>query len=105
MDQPKFVYKTVIATTPEKLWAALTSAEFSQQYWYETSIESDWRVGSPVIYRRKGTITDQGTVLKFEPPRLLAYTFHPIFDEELRREAPSRVTFELEALGRKIPPA
>jgi hypothetical protein len=29
MDKPSFVYVTFINTTPEKLWAALTSGEFT----------------------------------------------------------------------------
>ena len=29
---PKFVYVTLIATTPEKLWAALTDPQFTVQY-------------------------------------------------------------------------
>lgn len=33
MDKPIFVYVTYIATTLEKLWEALTSEAFTQQYW------------------------------------------------------------------------
>jgi len=33
MDKPTFVYVTYIATTLEKLWEALTSEAFTQQYW------------------------------------------------------------------------
>ena len=28
-----FVYVTYIKTTPERLWSALTSSDFAQQYW------------------------------------------------------------------------
>ena len=38
---------TYIAT---KLWAALTEAEFTQQYWFGRWVESDWRQGSAVTY-------------------------------------------------------
>jgi uncharacterized protein YndB with AHSA1/START domain len=101
MEKPKFVYVTYINTTPQKLWAALTRTEFTSQYWFGSSIESDWKIGSPVRFRRGGEITDEQTLLKFEPPRLLSYTWHPVFDEELRNERPSRVTFEIEPLGEK----
>jgi len=104
MDKLEFFYVTYIATTPEKLWTALTSAEFTRQYWFGMAIESDWRVGSSVLYRQEGEITDRGTVLTFEPPRLLSYTFHPVLDEEMRRERPSRVSFEIEPLGGKTEP-
>ena len=31
MSKPEFVYVTYIETTPEKLWEALTSSEFSRR--------------------------------------------------------------------------
>jgi uncharacterized protein YndB with AHSA1/START domain len=93
---PKFVYVTLIATTAEKLWAALTSAEFTRQYWGGTSIESDWKVGSKVVFRWGGKIVHNDTVLKSAPPRLISYSFHPLQFEELLSEQPSRVTFEIE---------
>jgi uncharacterized protein YndB with AHSA1/START domain len=98
-ESPKFVYVTLIATTPEKLWEALTKPEFTRQYWFGTDVESDWQPGSPVVYRWKGKISDEGSVLKCEPPHLLSYTFHHLLDEELRKEPPSKVTFEIKKLG------
>ena len=44
-----FVYATYIRTTPEKLWEALTSGEFSEKYWmawrvaFETKADGDVR--------------------------------------------------------------
>jgi len=94
--KPKFVYSTLIATTPEKLWAALTDPEFTAQYWGGTRLESDWTAGSRIVFRWQGKIVHDDTILKSEPPRLLSYTFHPLHMEELRSEPPSRVTFEIE---------
>ena len=48
MSKPEFVYVTYIETTPEKLWEALTSSEFTKRYWWDTSIVSDWKVGSSI---------------------------------------------------------
>lgn len=101
MDKPGFVYVTYIATTPEKLWTALTNSEFIQQYWFGRQAESDWKAGSPVVYRydqgRKLDIT--GEVLRSDPPRLLSFTFHAETSEEYSRERPSRVTYEIEPAG------
>ena len=36
MSEPKFVYVTYIATTPEKLWQALTDGAFTRQFWFGT---------------------------------------------------------------------
>ena len=100
MDKPKFVYVTIIKTTPEKLWAALTDPQFSRHYWLGVSVESDWKVGSTMALRwADGSISDEGIVLKSEPPRLLSYTFKHLRFEEMQGEKPSRVTFEIEPLA------
>jgi uncharacterized protein YndB with AHSA1/START domain len=96
MDKPKFVYVTLINTTAEKLWAALTKPEFTRQYWFGTSPQSDWKVGSPARFDVDGKPLLEGTVLKSEPPHLLAYTWRDVANEELKNEKPSRVTFEIE---------
>ena len=100
-DRPKFVYVTLITTTPEKLWAALTDPKFTVQYWGGTSVESDWQPGSRLVFRSQGKIVHDDIILKCEPPRLLSYTFHPLHTEELRAEQPSRVTYEIEAIETK----
>lgn len=48
MSKPEFVYVTYIASTLEKVWEALTSGEFTRQYWGGRTIESDWKPGSIV---------------------------------------------------------
>jgi uncharacterized protein YndB with AHSA1/START domain len=102
MSEPKFVYVTYIATTPEQLWRALTDGAFTRQYWFGTTIESDWARGSRVVFRSDGDVHDSGEVLEYEPYRRLAYTWHVEFHEVFRREKPSRVTFELEAMGAEV---
>lgn len=103
MDKPKFVYVSYIATTPEKLWRALTSGEFTRQYWGGRRIESDWQVGSAVKhFREDGGVDWEGRVLASEPPRLLSYTFHMQISDAHCAERPSRVTFELEPLGSMV---
>jgi uncharacterized protein YndB with AHSA1/START domain len=69
MSKPEFVYVTYIETTPEKLWEALTSSEFSKRYWFNTELKTDWKVGSPFALVMNGTTTDVGEVLAFDPPR------------------------------------
>ena len=96
MSRPEFVYTTYIETTPEKLWEALTSSEFSKRYWFNTELKTDWKVGSPFalrLSRHDKEVT--GEVLEYDPPRRLAYTFRSAHDGHAS-EKPSRVTFELE---------
>ncbi|AZN39599.1 SRPBCC family protein [Paenibacillus albus] len=89
-----FVYTTYIATTPERLWEALTSGDFTEQYFFGSRIVSDWNEGSQVTYSRGGEVTDYGTIMKCEPNRLLSFTWNYVADKSGRAE-PSRVTFQL----------
>ncbi len=98
-SRPEFVYVSYIATTPEKLWAALTGGEFTRKYWWDRRLESDWQPGSPVRFYDgdSDTVTDDGVVLASDPPRLLSYTFRPTFTDPVgTREGYSRVTFTIE---------
>ena len=96
MDRPKFVYTVYIRTTPEKLWQGLIDPEFTEKYWSGVKLVSDWRVGSKVqMTDAEGAPADSGTVLKFEPPRLLSFTWHVGWHPEMGKEPPSRATFEI----------
>jgi uncharacterized protein YndB with AHSA1/START domain len=101
MSKPEFVYVTYIETTPEKLWEALTSSEFSKRYWWDTSVVSDWKVGSPVALEWRGKVTDTGVIVEADPPQRLSYTWSNT-SEEFRNERPSRVTFALERYGKLV---
>jgi uncharacterized protein YndB with AHSA1/START domain len=96
MSKPEFVYVIYIASTPEKIFEALTDAKMSEQYWDGNSVVSDWNIGAPFalkLKRKDKHVT--GKVLEFDPPRRLAYSFHPEHDG-MEVERPSRVSFELE---------
>jgi uncharacterized protein YndB with AHSA1/START domain len=97
MTEPTFVYVTYIRTTPEQLWQALTTPEFTRQYWWGREVESDFVVGSTIRLRYDdGTKLDiQGEILAVDPPRLLSYSFTDPADRE-RGDKPSRVTFLVE---------
>jgi uncharacterized protein YndB with AHSA1/START domain len=97
MSNPEFVYVTYIDTTPDTLWRALTKAEFTRQYWMGNRVESDWKEGSPITFRRDDgkTPTITGKILRYNPPHELSYTW--VFPGEHKpKEEPSRVTFKLE---------
>jgi uncharacterized protein YndB with AHSA1/START domain len=102
MRKPEFVYVTYIETTPEKLWEALTSSEFSKRYWFGTELRADWKVGSPFALVMNGTATDVGEILEVDPPRRLSYTFKHVLDDEMRNERPSKVVFVLEPHGELV---
>jgi len=67
-----------IAAPAAKVWEALTSPEWTRQYMYSCEVESDWKEGSPVIWKMahegKRIIPVKGIVLKIDPGHLLVYT-------------------------------
>ena len=102
MSKPEFVYVTYIETTPEKLWEALTSSEFSKRYWFGTELKTDWKIGSPFALVMNGTTTDTGEILEADRPRRLSYSFQHVLDDEMRSEQPTKVVFNLEPHGKLV---
>ena len=100
MASDRFVYTTYIRTTPEKLWEALFSAEFTRTYWFGATLESDWNKGSTwrMIFE-DGTVTDAGEVLEVEKPKRLVLKWRNEFRPELRAEGYSRCAFDIEGKG------
>jgi uncharacterized protein YndB with AHSA1/START domain len=99
MAKSTFVYVTFIRTTPEKLWAALTSSEFTKQYWFGMNLESEWKVGAPwQLIFPDGRIADTGEILEFDRPRRLVLKWRNEFRPELKAEGYARCVFDLEAL-------
>jgi uncharacterized protein YndB with AHSA1/START domain/DNA-binding transcriptional ArsR family regulator len=100
MHRPAHIYEVYIRTTPERLWAAITSSDYTQRYFYSGLYETTWQPGSP--YRTllpDGTTPFEGTIVEADPPRRLVYTFQYVGDEATRHERPSRVTWEIEPRG------
>jgi uncharacterized protein YndB with AHSA1/START domain len=98
MTEQRIFEVIFIRTSVATLWNALTNPDVTQRYWFDTRIESDWKVGSKVFYRRNGEITDEHVILAVEKPYKLSHSFHPLFGE-FKAEPPSRVTFSLEENG------
>ena len=96
MSAPKHVYEVYIRATPEQVWQALTDPELTKQYYYGTEVQSDWKPGSPMVYRNPdGTESIQCEIVEVEPASRLVHTFYfPGTDE-----TPSRCTWTIEARG------
>jgi len=102
MDKPTFVYVTYIATTPEKLWEALTTAEFKAKYWFGMRTEGELQVGATITsVQSDGTPVAKGQILEYDPPRRLSQAIR-FEDERVRHEPTTRVTFELEPVGKEV---
>lgn len=103
MSRSQFVYVTYIRTTPEKLWSALTDAEFQKQYWFGNSCQSEWKAGSPwKMFSAENQLLDAGDIIEAEPPRRLVIRWRHQWKPELREEGDSRCTMELEPAGAAV---
>ena len=74
-----FTHETIdIAAPPSAVWAILTDPKLTQQYMFGCEAISDWKVGSPLIWRGelegKPMVFVTGRVVTWEPHSVLAYT-------------------------------
>ena len=97
MARSTYVYVSYIRTTPEKLWSALTDAEFIKQYWFGMQCESQWTAGSSwKLVSGDGRVFDAGEIVEADPPRRLVIRWQHQNKPELKAEGPSLCTMELE---------
>ena len=99
-DKPSHVYTVLIKATPELVWQAITDPAYTREYFFASSVHSDWTVGAKVSYAYDdGTVALDGEVLEVDRPHRLVTTFNAVWDDETRADPPSRVTWELEPMG------
>ena len=87
------VYQVFILATPEQIWDAITTPEFTERDFHGVRIElRDGRRFSAL-----GDMTWDEEILESDPPRRLVHRWTSAYDPELAAEEPSRVTWEIEA--------
>jgi uncharacterized protein YndB with AHSA1/START domain len=98
--KPSLVYTIYIASTPERVWQALTSAEFSRQYFFGNSVDIDLKVGGAFIVRTlDGSLHISGEVIACEPPKKLTVTFNVNWPALIEKLGQTLVTYEIEQAG------
>ena len=98
--RPSIVYTIYIASTPEKVWQALTTAEFSRQYFSGNSVEVDLRVGGAFMVRTPdGTLQISGEVFECDPPRKLTVTWNVNWPALVEKLGPTLITYQIEPAG------
>jgi len=98
--KPMTVYTIYIASTPEKVWEALTSAEFSRQYFFGNAVEVEQKIGGAYAVRTPdGALHISGEVIACEPPKRLTVTFNVNWPELIEKLGPTLVTYEIEQTG------
>jgi uncharacterized protein YndB with AHSA1/START domain len=89
-----------VQATPERVWEALTKPALIKQYMMGADVETDWKVGSPLIYT--GTYQgkryeEKGVIKQLEPNKLLQAThFSASSGKEDKPENYALVTWQLE---------
>jgi uncharacterized protein YndB with AHSA1/START domain len=105
LDQfkPLTVYTIYIAATPEKVWEALTSAEFSRKYFSGFAVEMEPRLGGKFMVRAPdGAEHICGEVLEHDPPKKLSVTWNVNWPGLVERLGPTLVTYEIEPAGEAV---
>ena len=91
-----FVYVTYIASTPEKVFDAITRPELARRYWGHENV-SDWTPGSDWQHVRANdarTVELVGKVVETSPPTRLVITWANA-SQAAAPDAYSRVSFDI----------
>ena len=97
-DTTSFVYVTYIASTPDKVFEAITRPDIARRYWGHENV-SDWKPGSKwehVRANEERTVELGGKVVEVSPPTRLVITWAAA-SKAADPASHSRVTFEIEA--------
>ncbi len=100
---PHTVYMIYIAATPEQVWQALTTADFSRKYFSGFAVELEERVGGRFVMRAAdGSEHITGEVMVCEPPKRLSVTFNVTWPGLVEALGETLVTYEIEPAGAAV---
>ena len=98
------VYRVYIKATPQAIWEAITTPEWTERYGYGGRGEYDLRPGGSYIgytsqaMRAVGApeVAVDGEVLEVDPPKKLVMTWRMLMDEQMASQGFTRLTYEIE---------
>jgi uncharacterized protein YndB with AHSA1/START domain len=94
------VYTTYIAATPERIWEALTTPEFSRKYFFGFAVNAELKIGGAFLVRAPdGSVHINGEVIECEPARKLTVTWNVNWPGLVEKLGPTLVTYEIEQAG------
>jgi len=94
------VYEIDIRAEVGDVWDALTDPASTRQYFHATHWTSPPVAGDPFqTHLPDGRVAIDGLVEEVDPPHRLVHTWHPLYDDELAAEPPSRVAWILTPVG------
>jgi DNA-binding transcriptional ArsR family regulator/uncharacterized protein YndB with AHSA1/START domain len=99
VEAPTQVFAIFIQAAREHVWQALTESDYTLKYYYASTVESDWQPGSPLLYKIGDDTAIVAEIVEATPPEKLVTTFDARWDEAVRADTPSRITWILEEAG------
>ena len=110
------IYRVYIKATPQAIWDAITSAEWTTKYGYGAPTVYDLRQGgtfraTPSEEMRAGgaamgfTLPDvliDGEVIESDPPHKLVQTWRSLMDPSTAAEGFTRLTYEISPGGKGV---
>jgi uncharacterized protein YndB with AHSA1/START domain len=101
--KPRTVYVTYIAATPEKVWQALTSPEFTRKYFWDLAIELEPKLGGAFALKLPdGKVNVSGKVVAWDPPRKFGVTWKVEWPAEFSKLPECVVTYEIAQAGEAV---
>ena len=102
MEKNLIAKVSISITAPnKKVWDALVDPEAIKQYFFGTTVVSDWHLGSPIIWKgdwEGKPYEDKGVILQFDPERTIQYShFSPLSGLPDKPENYHTVTVKLSA--------
>lgn len=101
--KPATVYTIYIASTPEEVWQALTTAEFSRKYFSGFAVETGQKAGDAFIIRAPdGSVHIDGEVIEYDPPKKLTVTWNVNWPGLVEKLGTTLVTYDIAPAGEAV---
>ena len=101
--KPSILYTIYIASTPERIWEALTTAEFSRKYFFGFGVELDLMVGGSFVVRAPdGSVHISGEGIECNRPKKLTITWNVNWPGLVEKLGATLVSYEIEPAGAAV---
>ncbi|MEW6767441.1 MAG: SRPBCC family protein [Pseudomonadota bacterium] len=103
MSRPDTVYTIYIASTPAKVFEALTTAAYSKQYFFGFAVECELKTGGAFTVRAPdGSVHIGGKVLECDPPHRLKVTWNVTWPGLVEKLGETYVTYDIVQAGDSV---
>lgn len=98
------IYEIYIKATPQAIWDAITTPEWTAKYGYGGLVEYELKPGgrfkgranAPMIAMGVPEVAIDGEVIESTPPKKLVQTYRFLFNDAMKSEGFTKLTWEIE---------